>query len=179
VDFTDLVNLIKADHPEKKVPSFDTKNGNESAKFLFLLEAPGPQAVDNSGIVSFGNSDPTARNFLKQLEEAQIPRSEIAIWNIVPWYIGNPEGTAIRAATSADIQSGMLYLPKLIEPMLNLKFIILVGSSARKAHLLLSRTTEARIVSCHHTSGRVMRSSQDQKWRENVEILKFIKVSKG
>ena len=71
----------------REVPDFDPDNGNETAKYLFVLEAPGPKAVE-TGFVSFENPDQTARNFRDQLEKAQINRSEIVVWNIVPWYVG-------------------------------------------------------------------------------------------
>jgi hypothetical protein len=80
-----------------EVPNFDPNNGNEKAMFLFILEAPGPKAV-KSGIISTDNPDPSARNFKAQLSEAGIEQSQIAIWNIVPWYIGNKERTKIRAS---------------------------------------------------------------------------------
>ena len=67
-----------------EVPSFDMKNGNEDARILFILEAPGAKAI-KSGFISFDNPDQTAINFREQLKRAGIDRSEIAIWNIVPW----------------------------------------------------------------------------------------------
>ena len=67
-----------------EVPRIDPQNGNEEARILFVLEAPGAQAV-KTGFVSFDNPDQTARNFREQLIRAGIDRSEIVIWNIVPW----------------------------------------------------------------------------------------------
>lgn len=169
----DVVNKIRTEQNLKdEVPTFDHNNGNERAKYLFLLEAPGPKAV-KTGLISLDNPDPSARNFKKQLEQAGINRSDIAIWNTVPWYIGNSEKTQIRAAERNDIQEGMKYLCDVIDNIPNLKFIILMGEAARKAHVYLSKTTMARIVSCHHTSNRVQNSNPDA-FAENIEILKFI-----
>lgn len=53
----------------REVPDFDPYNGNEGARYLFILEAPGPKAVE-TGFVSFENPDQTARNFRDQLEAA-------------------------------------------------------------------------------------------------------------
>ncbi|MBN2863894.1 MAG: uracil-DNA glycosylase [Bacteroidales bacterium] len=169
----DVVNKIKQEQNfNEEVPAFDPNNGNEKAKYLFLLEAPGPKAV-KTGYISFDNPDPSALNFKKQLEDAGIKRSEIAIWNIVPWYIGNSNKTQIRAAKGSDIQNGLLYLSDVIKEIPGLKFIILMGGAARKAHVYLSKITTARIVSCHHTSIRVQNANPDA-FRENVEVLKFI-----
>jgi uracil-DNA glycosylase len=174
--FATIVDLIKTDRRlGKEVPGFDPCNGNEKAKYLFLLEAPGPKAVE-SGRISFENPDPSAREFGKQLATAGISRSEIAIWNIVPWYIGNSDGTAIRAADGEDVREGIKYLSLLLASMPNLKCIILVGGAARRAHMFLSRLTTARIVSCHHPSIRVVNSNPLAP-EENVELFRFLKAT--
>jgi uracil-DNA glycosylase len=176
-----LSSVVERIRKEKQlgaeVPGFDPRNGNEQAKFLFLFEAPGAKAI-KTGYVSFDNPDPTARNFQNQLAAAGIGREEIALWNTVPWYIGNEEGTAIRAANGNDIQDGIEYLAPIVEEISNLKAIILMGGAARRAHVFLSRITTARIVSCHHTSAKVMNSSPNAS-AENIEVLRFIKWSTG
>ncbi|ATG89374.1 uracil-DNA glycosylase [Methylomonas koyamae] len=177
VMFAEIVERIKADkHLGKEVPSFDPSNGNENAEYLFLLEAPGPKAVE-TGRISFDNPDPSAREFGRELAVAGIDRDEIAIWNIVPWYLGNSAGTAIRAADGDDVRKGMKYLPLVLEAMPNLKIIVLVGAAARRAHIFLSRLTAARIVSCHHPSMRVM-NSNSKAAEENVELFRFLKATK-
>lgn len=173
---TEIVELIKTDRRlGKEVPGFDPNNGNEKAKFLFLLEAPGPKAVE-SGRISFENRDPSAKEFRKELAVAGINRSEIAIWNIVPWYIGKTDGSAIRAANGDDVRNGMKYLPLLLDAMPNLKCIVLVGGAARRAHMFLSRLTTARIVSCHHPSMRVVNSNPKVP-EENIELFRYIKAT--
>lgn len=174
--FTEIVEVIRAERNlTKEVPDFDSQNGNEKAKYLFMLEAPGPKAVE-SGRISFENPDPSARQFREQLVAANIARSEIAIWNIVPWYIGSSDGTAIRAANGEDVRDGMKYLPLLLHAMPNLKSIILVGGAARRAHMFLSRLTTARIVSCHHPSMRVVNSNPKAP-EENIELFRFLKAT--
>lgn len=174
MSLSNLVHRIRAERNLKQeVPDFDPQNGNEKAKYLFLLEAPGRKAVQ-TGYISFENPDPTARNFRDQLAEAGIIRAEIALWNIVPWYIGNADGTAIRAATSADISDGIVYLKPLVSLMPKLKCVVLVGGAARQAHMFLSRVTTARVVCCHHPSARVLNVNPNAA-RENVEIFRFIK----
>ena len=111
MNFDQVVKQIrKIQGLSSEVPGFDPGNGNEVAKFLFLLEAPGPKAV-SSGIISFENPDPSARNFKAQLEAAGIMREEIAIWNVVPWYIGKAsDAPTIRPAQKNDVLDGTEYL---------------------------------------------------------------------
>jgi len=152
-----FVQEIRAEQSlSSEVPDFDPKNGNESAKYLLVLEAPGPKAV-KSGYVTFDNPDLTAANLRSQLEAAEVNRSEIAVWNMVPWYIGNEQKTRIRAATGDDVAASLKYLLKLVELLPNLRCVVLVGGVARKAHVALSAATTARILSCHHTSPRVIK----------------------
>ena len=174
--FADLVTRIRTERNlTREVPGFDTENGNERAKYLFLLEAPGPKAVQ-SGRISFDNPDPSARNFREQLAAAAIDRKEIALWNVVPWYIGNEAGKSIRAASASDMRDGIGYLVPLIEAMPNLRCIVLVGGAARQAHMFLSRKTTARIVTCHHPSARVLISNPEAA-KENIEVFRFVKAT--
>jgi uracil-DNA glycosylase len=168
-----VVEKIKREQGlQEEVPGFDPKNGNEQAKYLFLLEAPGPKAVQ-TGYISFDNPDPSARNFRQLLDAAGIHRSEIAIWNTVPWYIGNEEKTRIRAAQGYDIRGSLEYLADIIAEIPGLEYIVLMGSASRKAHVFLSKTTSAKIVSCHHTSNRV-KNVNPHSFEENLEVLRFI-----
>jgi uracil-DNA glycosylase family 4 len=155
-----------------EVPYFDPNNGNENAKFLFVLEAPGPKAV-KTGFISFDNPDQTAKNFKEQLEEAGVKRSEIAVWNIVPWYLGNSEKTKIRAAQSCDVAKCLDYLGQLVSIMQNLECIVLVGGAARKAHVYLSHKTRVRVLSCHHPSPRV-KNLFPATSEENVAVFKAL-----
>lgn len=176
--FHALVTQIRQDMGlDREVPGFDPKNGNENAWLLLLLEAPGPKAVQ-SGHISLDNPDPTARNLRDQLAAAGIGRADIALWNIVPWYIGNADRTGIRAATGSDVQAGIKYLPSLLAYMPNLRCIALVGSAARQAHVFLSRTTSARIISCHHPSARVL-NLHPEAAQENIEIFHLAGRSDG
>ncbi len=168
-------NDQEPDFEPKHVPDFDPNNGNEKARMLSLFEAPGPGAVQ-SGIVSFDNRDPTARNFRDQLGEAGIDRRDIAMWNIVPWYISAPTGNRIRAANTEDIEAGRPYLDLVLAAMPNLKCIVLVGAAARKAHVYLSYRTAKRIVSCHHTSAKALNANPGIG-EENIEVLLYLKDS--
>ncbi len=168
--FTCIVKSIQADK-DSEAPGFDPENGNESARFLFVLEAPGPKAKERR-IVSINNNDQTAKNFRQQLKAAGIEQADIAVWNIVPWYLGNLEGTRIRAANSDDIRKGLPYLGRVIKAMPKLQCIVLVGGKARGAHIWLSSFgTAARILSCHHPSPKVLNSDL-AAGPENIKIFR-------
>jgi len=168
-----VVERIRAEQQlHSQVPGFDPENGNEHAKYLFVLEAPGPKAVA-TGVVSFDNPDRTAANFRAQLQEAGIDRKDIAIWNVVPWYLGNGEGTRIRSALARDVKLGLTYLEAVIQAIGGLRCIVLVGGAARQAHVRLSHATRARILSCHHPSPKVqniMRGAAE----ENIAVFRFM-----
>jgi uracil-DNA glycosylase len=154
MSFADIVSRIKNERGlAKQVPGFDPSNGNEDAKYLFLLEAPGPGALD-TGMISFDNPDPTASNFRNQLSRAGITRDE----------------------TAADVHEGMEYLDPLIAAMRYLRCVVLVGSAARRAHMHLSRITTARIVTCHHPSARAHARNQHAT-NENIELFCYLKTS--
>lgn len=174
----DITKIIRNDlNLSREVPDFDPKNGNEKAKFLFLLEAPGPKAI-KTGLISFNNPDPTARNFKKQIDQAGINLNELAVWNVVPWYLGNESKRTIRSAKSSDIEAALKYLKLVITAIKPLKCIILVGGAARKSHIALSRITTVRIFSCHHPSAKVMNTNPTAN-QENIEIFKNIKDNFG
>lgn len=176
MNFVDLVNKIRAERGlTSEVPGFDPKNGNEGAKYLFLLEAPGPKAKE-TGKISIRNPDPSARNLEAQLKAAGISDDEIALWNVVPWYLGDNAGTSIRAASASDVREGIEYLSPLVEAMPNLRCIVLVGGAARQAHMFLSSKTTARIVTCHHTSARVT-NSNPRAAEENIAVFRYLKAS--
>lgn len=155
-----------------EVPGLDPLNGNEHARYLFVLEAPGPKAVA-SGVISIDNPDQTARNFRNQLEAAGITRTEIALWNVVPWYLGNAGRTKIRGAKASDVKQGLAYLSAAVACIRGLECIVLVGSAARQAHVHLSHETRVRILSCHHPSPRVLNSFPAVA-AENIAIFRFM-----
>lgn len=167
----DLIERIRRDRKlDKEIPGFDPKNGNEVAKYLLLLEAPGPKAIE-SRVVSFDNKDQTAANLKEQLTKAGIDRSDIVVWNIVPWYLGEDDMKKIRSAKSGDITQCLNYLGDLVRILKNIQCIVLMGSAARKAHVYLSYTTDVRILSCHHPSPRVKNFSPTS-FDENVAVFK-------
>jgi len=178
MELSPLGRIVEGIRSEKQlsreVPTFDPKNGNEKARFLFVLEAPGTMAVE-SGFVSLENDDQTANNLRKQLADAGVASSDIALWNIVPWYIGKEDFSRIRGAKSSDVKQGLQYLTAVAGAIKNLQCIVLVGGAARKAHIHLSHNTTARILSCHHPSPRVQ-NTVEGAGKENVDVFRFMCV---
>jgi uracil-DNA glycosylase len=171
-----FVRYIRAQRNlDRAVPDFDPKNGNEGAKFLFILEAPGPKAVA-SGVISFDNPDQSARNFREQLAEADINRGEIAVWNVVPWYVGAENFKRIRAVERGEVELGITYLLELLPLLPNLRCVVLVGGAARRAHVALSAATSARILTCHHPSPRAQNLLPSAK-AENIAVFKYMRAS--
>jgi uracil-DNA glycosylase len=118
------------------IPDLDPLDGGCNAELLFVLEAPGPQAVA-TGFVSRDNPDETAKNFLELMAAADLPRSRTAVWNIVPWYIG--EAGRIRAARSADLRAGFPYLLRLLALLPRVRGVVLVGRKAQRVAAALTR----------------------------------------
>jgi uracil-DNA glycosylase len=155
-----FVERIRADgHPE--VPYFDPLDGGVEAECLFVLEAPGPKAVF-SGFVSRNNPDETAKNWFTLNAAAGIDRQRTAIWNIVPWYLG--DGSQIRSATAADITQGVSYLMQVIEMLSSVRIIGLVGRAAAKARGQISdRHPKLRIVNVPHPSPTFINRSRQNR----------------
>ena len=167
-----FVNKIRKENGlTKEVPDFDPLNGNANARILFVLEAPGAKAV-KTGYISFDNPDQSARNFRDQLHKAEIDRGEIAIWNIVPWYLG--DGNRIKAACVSDVLKGLNYLYELIKILKKLEYIVLVGGAARRAHTFLSHKVNIRILGCHHPSPKVVNNNPSMA-EENILVFKMMK----
>jgi uracil-DNA glycosylase len=158
-----------------EVPDFDHLNGNDLAKYLFVLEAPGPKAI-KAGHISFDNPDQTARNLKEQLANAGIERRDIAIWNVVPWYVGNEDRSKIRAVKGHEVSKGIEHLLKLLKLLPNLECVVLVGTAARRAHVALSAATTARILSCHHPSPRAMNLLPTAAV-ENAAVFQFMRTT--
>lgn len=156
----------------REMPHFDPCDGGINARALFLLEAPGPQAV-GSTFISRDNPDPTARNLWRLMRDADIPRSDTVLWNVVPWYVGVPG--RIRPVTRADVQEALPYLRELLSLLTHLQMIILVGRKAQSATKAIQAMAALPIVPTYHPSARVFNVWPDKE-RQTQE--KFVAVAK-
>ncbi len=149
--------------PEYSIPFFDPADGGQDAEILFLLEAPGPQAV-RSGFVSRDNPDETAKNFLLLCEQAGIDRRRTVCWNVVPWYIGS--GKRIRAATGQDVARGLQSLGRLLELLPRLTTVVLVGGKAARARgFVVEQRPRVSVVEMPHPSPMFINRSPDNRDR--------------
>lgn len=161
-----LVTQIRVDRGvERDVPFFDPSDGGIHARILFLLEAPGPQAV-RSGFVSRDNPDPSARN-LRQLL-APLPRHETVLWNIVPWYVGT--GQRIAPVGRADLECSRPYLERLIRLLPAMVMVVMVGRSAQQATKDLAQFWSGPIVEMCHPSNRVFNRWPDRRRESEARI---------
>ena len=145
--FTSLVQEIRGQEEfSEEVPYFDPMDGGSNARALFLLEAPGAKAV-LSGFISRNNPDETAKNMFLALQDADLPRNETVLWNIVPWYLGS--GSKIRPASARDIEDGKAYVPRLLEILPRLKVVALVGRKAQRIGTWLEATANRRFAVFH------------------------------
>ena len=139
-------------HPAAHVPYFDPTEAGVNASILLLLEAPGPKTDADrggSGFVSADNDDSSAENLWHALRGAEIDRaSEIATWNIVPWYLGS--GARIRASTAADIEEARESILELRPLLKDLKVVVLIGKMAAVGWSRLG--VDLPTVSCPHPS---------------------------
>jgi len=170
-----FVDRVRAQWPDRKVPAFDPKDGGAAAKVLFLLEAPGPRAV-KSGLISRNNPDQTARAFNELLAEASIFPAETLLWNVVPWYIGNPELTKIRPARVADLKQAEPHLAELLGLLQALRAVVLVGRKARhkSVRTLIERKAGGRIevFECYHPSPLVLNGRPHNRTKILDELKK-------
>jgi len=147
------VEDLRASAGADAVPSFDPLDGGSNARVLLLLETPGRKAV-GSGFISRDNPDPTARNMLRFLEGAHIPREATVLWNVVPWYLGSP--LAIGAADPGDVEAGRTHLPALLNLLGDLEEIVLLGRKAQRIGPWLEETTPFLHLPSFEPSGQPM-----------------------
>jgi uracil-DNA glycosylase len=149
--------------PDMSIPDFDPWDGGIDAEILYLLEAPGPQAVA-SGFISRNNSDETAKNFFELNAAAKIPRKRTVTWNVVPWYIGNSK--AIRAAKRTDLEQGVHLLPKLLSLLPRLRAVVFVGRKAEYAReTIMEQLPNVKIFYCPHPSPQCLNTNPANRQR--------------
>lgn len=131
---SDFVNEMRSECSFRKIPDFDPWDGGINAECLFLLEAPGRNALK---FVSRNNNDQTAENFFELNRMVGLPRERTISWNIVPWYIGKKNKSKIRAAKKQDIDEGIPYLRRLLEHLPKLRAVVFVGKNAQQADVVV------------------------------------------
>jgi uracil-DNA glycosylase len=145
------------------IPDFDPWDGGIEAKILYLLEAPGPQAVA-SGFISRNNPDESAKNFFQLNAEVKIPRKRTVTWNVVPWYIGDSK--SIRAASQADLAQGVRHLPRLLSLLPKLRAVVFVGRKAEYAReTVMEQLPNVKTFCCPHPSPKCLNTNPANRER--------------
>lgn len=110
------------------VPEPDPLDGGVGARALVLLETPGP-SIGKTRFVSRDNDTGTAANLGRFLDGAGIARTDILVWNAVPWVIHAP-GARNRTPRTGEIREGARYLEPLLALLPALRVVVLSGRIA-------------------------------------------------
>lgn len=143
------------------VPNPDPNDAGINAKALFLLESPGPKAV-GTGFVSCDNPDASAQNMRRSLEEAGLKRSEVMLWNVVPYCVSS--ATKNKNASTKDIEKSAPLTQEFVGLFPNLQVVVLCGGKAVQALKFLY--FPCRVFATYHTGG--MAYNQKSK-RKNIQ----------
>lgn len=160
--------------PDVAIPDFDPWDGGIDAEILYLLEAPGPQAVA-SGFISRNNPDESAKNFFQLNAEAKIPRKRTVTWNVVPWYIGDTQ--SIRAANRTDLARGGRVLPRLLSLLPKLRAVVFVGRKSEYAReMVMEQLPDIKIFYCPHPSPQCLNTNPANRQRI-LDVLRDVEGS--
>ena len=113
------------------IPMPDPLDGGCDARVLILLEAPGPRAIE-TGFISLDNPDPTANNLRELLEEGGVARSDVLMWNSVPWFIVNDKGKNVAPKRDEHVRARP-YLSFVLHQLPHLRAVLLMGNHAQHA----------------------------------------------
>lgn len=145
---TEFVQRVRRDRSRNDVPDFDPCDGGIRARALCLFRSPSPMPME-TGFVSRNNPDPTADNVLALFAQAELPREESVLWNVVPWPV---EGDNV---TRRNIEGALPYLRDLLSLLPRLRVIVLLGNEARSVEPDLARMTSVPCLKMAMPSPRV------------------------
>lgn len=112
------------------VPNFDPLDGGIAARILLLLETPG-RVPRQTRFTSLDNPSSTSKNLLPMVLSAGLKRSDVLMWNLVPWDVGTK--TKVRPTTDDDRSKGTQALFRLLGLLPRLRSIVFFGTNAQKA----------------------------------------------
>jgi hypothetical protein len=171
VPLVDFVDRLRDRYPNGYVPHFDENDGGINAEILFLFEKPGPMTdpkLGGSGFISQDNDDPTARATKRFLQDAEIDRKKIAIWNTISAWNGTIKISAEEKRYSLDeFQEVLTLLPKL-------KCVILVGRKAQEIEKNVD-LSNYQILRSYHPSQRV-KNRYPSEWKGIPDIWRQAKL---
>lgn len=141
-----------------EVPGFDPRDGGAAARMLLLLETPGPRTGPGE-LVSQDKATPTGANLRRFLGEAGLARTEMVIWNAVPWVI-HAAGARNRAPRAAELRLGLSFLPELLRALPRLRVAVLAGRAAAAAEpAIRAGLPEVAVLRMPHPSPTIVCTS--------------------
>jgi uracil-DNA glycosylase len=122
--------LLQALPPEAFVPNFDPLDAGIEARVLLLLETPG-RVPRKTLFTSLDNPSATSKNLKSLVAESGLKRSNLLMWNLVPWDIGLE--TKVQPTTSAHHSVGTRALLELLALLTKLHAVVFIGTKAQVA----------------------------------------------
>ena len=116
------------------VPSVDPKDGGIFARALFLQVTPGPKAVGTQ-FISQDNPNRTAHNMRLTLGEAGFLRSDVVLWNVVPYCVSTIDRN--QNPTGAQIIEAIPYTQAFVDELKSLRVVVYCGRLAQRAQKYL------------------------------------------
>lgn len=171
------------------IPRFEPANGNEYARFLFVLERPGPKSLATKeaggpGVISQYNNDASARTLKDQLALSGLDKRDICLTNIVPHVRSSRAKVTREQVTPDEIRIGFDRLLKVVDAMPRLEAVILLGKKAQKVSTnLRALRPSIQVLELFHTSaqtsggGRKYESTKHHMWRHNIELMRGLNDS--
>ncbi|WP_194165304.1 uracil-DNA glycosylase [Deinococcus terrestris] len=138
------------------LPFFDPADGGVGARVLLLLESPGP-VVSRTRFVSVDNPDGTAENMRCLLHLSGLRRSDVVLWNAVPWQMS--EGGVVTPRPAQYAEAAPL-TREVLALLPQLQAVVLVGKHAQQAWLAVQSPLPA--FSCPHPSPQNFNSRREE-----------------
>jgi uracil-DNA glycosylase len=127
-------------------PNVDPNDGGVNARALFLLESPGLRAV-GTGYISQDNPDDSAANMRQALRAAGFNRSDVVLWNVVPYSVSTSHQN--RNASARQITLALPETQAFLDRLSVVKAVVFCGRKAwlAKPGLQLPANTSAFLTS--------------------------------
>lgn len=157
------LQLLKSLPNGSFVPNFDPIDGGIDARVLLLLETPGrvPRATK---FTSLDNPSDTSKNLRPMVISAGLERSDVLMWNLIPWDIGTERN--VKATNSDHHSIGTPALLRLLELLPRLRVIVFFGSSAQVAlGDVGSRRTDLLLLRSPHPSPTNLNTRPESRQR--------------
>ena len=132
------------------VPYFDPLDAGIEARVLLLLETPG-RVPRKTRFTSLDNPSATSKNLKSLVTESGLNRSNLLMWNLVPWDIGLD--TKVRPTTSGHHSIGTAALVDLLRLLIKLRVIVFIGAKAQiSMSVVRSHQKDLTLIRCPHPS---------------------------